>query len=284
VSDVPVWTCDFEAPEHLTVGHHFRLRCHGDIAVDWSADLPVIKPAKAEDEFALVILSAEQLKPQAVQLTVTGYRPGDHAPEYVRVMQGSRGFETEKPKWKIESVIAQDSAPPKPYPSVGPFSVFGPPWLALTLYLVLILAAVLLGRAIYRWIKRRAFRRELEAQRTALSPVRQFYRDARALRRRLNQATDSDELRRVGVDLDRQFRLFLMREFEVPALTSSDAGLVKELRRHHRPVMDVAGDDLRKTLRELSRAQARPATLAADVDQLLRMCVDVTEMIERGRK
>ena len=298
MSDVPVWTCTFgeitgtgatgtagASPpklDHLTAGDRFRMSCSGDLAVDWGPDVPVIKFAKPEHEYALVILAAENLRPQSAQFTVTGYRPGDHAPEYLRVMQNDRGFEFEKPKWKIESVLSADKKPAQPYPSVGPFHVRGPAWLGLTIALLLGLTAAWLIRWVYRWSKRRKFRRELEGLRTALTPAHQFYRDARALRRRLNAAVTSAEVAAVGGDLDANFRRMLAVKFEVPATSWTDAQIIKDLRRRHRPVMELAGDPLRKVLRELTRARGRTETPAADVDQLLRMCVDATELMERG--
>ena len=288
MSEVPVWTCDIAEIkdeshlEHLTVGDRFRLNCHGDIAVPWTADLPVVKMPKPEQDFTLAVLSAERLDPQAVQLTVTGYRPGEHAPEYVRILQGERGFEFEKPKWKIESVIKPGEGPPKPYPASGVHAVPAPWWLQWTFWALVIALVAAIGRQIWRWVKRRRFRRELKRHQTALAPVRQFYRDARGLRRRLNEDPAPDAPTRVGADLNRDFRLMLMRKYEAPALTLSNAKLVKDIRRRHRAVDVVVADALKKVLRELTRAGERQALTHADVDQLIRMAVDVAESLERG--
>jgi hypothetical protein len=289
VSEVPVWTCEFagvaddKGMDHLTVGDRFRMSCHGDIAVAWSADVPRVQMPKPEQDFTLAVLSAEKLDPHAVQLTVTGYRPGDHAPEYVRILQGDKGFETEKPKWKIESILQPSEKPPSPFPSEGYFSVLPPLWFVVVLLLTIIAAIV--GAILWgvRWYRGHQFKAELRSHQTALPPVRQFYRDSRALRRRLNQAGPS-ELPTVVADLNREVRKLLLRHFEIPALTYSDAATVKAITRRHGRESAGYAPLLRKTLRELTRALTNASVNAADVDQLIRMSVDLAESLERSSK
>ena len=292
MSDVAVWTCEFEpapgAPklDDLTVGAKFLLKCKGDLAVAWSADPLHIKFPKDEQAYALSILSADQLSPQSVQLTVTGYRAGEQTPDWFRVLQkdadGERGFEVVKPKWMIKSVLAPGK-PPQPYPSFGPWGLGLPMylWVSFALAAALLLAAG--GWFLLRLFQRRRVRETLRRHKTALSPAHQFYRDARAIRRRLDEATGPDVVRGIATDLAREFRMFLVREFEVPALDWSDAAVRRDLSRRHRAVDAAAGDALGKTLRELTRLLSRPAFLGEDVAQLLAMSLGTVEAVEAAR-
>lgn len=292
MSDVPVWSCEFEAApnqpklDDLTVGAKFRLNCHGDIAVAWSAEPLRVKFPKAEQAHSLAIIGAEQLNPQSVQLTVTGYRAGEQTPDWVRILQGEgaeqRGFETEKPKWTVKSVMSE-GAPKKPYPSFGPWGVSLPTsvWIGLAVLITALVAALIW--AVRRTWQRRRVRETLRRHRTALSPAHQFYRDARGLRRRLDEATAPETVRQVADDLSREFRLFLVREFEVPAEEWTDAAIRRDVARRFRAVGAQAGEGLAKTLRELTRLTSRPAALPEDVAQLLTMSLDTVEAIERAQ-
>ena len=99
---LPIWTCGF-APlkgegstplESLTVGAKFALNCHGEIPVEWKPEGTLMaRFAKKEEAYTLVVLKVEKLDGTSADFVVTGYKPGKHAPEYVRIVQGENGFE-----------------------------------------------------------------------------------------------------------------------------------------------------------------------------------------------
>ncbi|NJL24903.1 MAG: hypothetical protein HC902_06840 [Calothrix sp. SM1_5_4] len=199
---VPLWSCEFAEASgqgasrlsDLTVGAKFELKCHGDLAVDWAGgdERPVrVAFAKEDENYSLVVLKAESLAPREARLLVTSYKAGKHAPEWVRVLQGDKGFEFGKPQWEIKSVL-------KPGEQVQPYGPFGPWTLSLPLWLILLAVAVVtvLVYAVVRRVRRHHQRKrlleELGRHRTALSPLHQFYRDSRTLRRRVDGAKDED--------------------------------------------------------------------------------------------
>lgn len=274
-----MWSCEFGGGADLTVGAKFKLSCHGDIAVAWSGEPVHVAFAQPQDAYALVVLKSERLDPNAADFTVTAYKPGAHTPEYIRILQGDKGFEVDHPKWEVKSVL-DPKQQAKPYGPYGPFHISLPLWILIAAGVI----AALLVLAIYRFARRRVQRRrmldELKRHRTALSPLHQFYRDARHLRRRLHAAKTEEELKTIGQDLNREFRLYVLRRFEVPALEWTDAEILGDLRRRHRRVVVRAGDPLKRTLRELLRLQSRPRLLLEDVEQMHHMSLDAAEKLE----
>lgn len=291
MSEVPVWNCEFkQRPEHpelnaLTVGAKFEMQCRGDIPVAW--DKGPVEPAfkDKEQKYSLVVLESPRLDPNQVDLVVTGYKAGKFEPEYVRFMQGPHGFEVAKPKWEIQSVIKQNQGePPQPYPPFGPWSLALPVWI-----FVIIAIAVALGTFfVFRHLRRRAQRQrmleELKRHRTALSPIHQFYRDARLIRRKLHQAKTVEELKSISVELDKEFRLYVLRQFEIPTLDWTDGEILGDLRKRHARVYRQAGDPLKKTLRELFRVRERDQLLLHDLEQLHRMSLEAVERLESARE
>ncbi len=283
---LPIWKCDFNAADgghplnNLTVGSIFKLKCHGDIPVDWDKSaVSVVFPNKKEGEFTLVVLKADKLESTDAELTVTGYKAGQFKPEYIRLAQGKNAsgvIEIAKPAWEIRTVLKQGEQP-QPYPPFGPWGVGLPLWFMLVIGLLVGLITLFTVRFVRRRMQRQRMLTNLATHKTALSPVNQFYKDARQLRKRLNNAKTGEEIKDVAIQLDREFRLFVLRQFLVPALDWSDRAIVDDIRKRHRKIFETSGDSLRKALRELTRIKARAAVSVADAEQLHQICLDAVE-------
>lgn len=296
MSEVAVWNCEFfplksegaVALDALTVGARFGWKCHGDIGVPWDPQRPLELAFKEKDQqYTLAILKTLRLDPTDVQFEVTAYKPGDHKPEYVRVLQGQGtvgevGFEALKPAWTVQSVI-DPKQPPQPYGPFGPWSMTIPLWFTLAVALVIVAVAYSIFRRVRKYTQRRRMLEELARHRTALLPLHQFFRDARQLRRRLHTAKDIAELKAIGDDLDREFRLYVLRQFQVPALDWSNQDILKDLRRRHRKTFAVASDSLKRTLRELMKLKARAAIDPKDIEQIYNMSLETAEKLDGAR-
>lgn len=286
---LPIWTCDIlpskaenAVPlESLTVGAKFHMSCKGDIPVEWAEGPLQVQFAKKEETYILAVLKAEQLESTRAELMVTSYKPGEHKPEYVRIVQGTQGFEVSKPTWTIQSVLKKEEQP-QAFPPFGPWSLGFPLWIIIAVATVLGLLAFFIFRKSRRHIQRRRMLEELARHTTALTPINQFYRDARQLRRRLNTVKTAEELKPVAEDLNREFRLYVLRRFQIPTLDWSDRAIVEDLRKRHRKVYEQAGDSLKKTLRELSRLGSQPQVKPHDVEQLHQMSVQTAEKVEEA--
>ncbi len=299
MSDVAIWNCDFapltndgSSPNNgsqldgLTVGARFGWKCHGDIPIEWAAEqVPTLVFPKPEDSYSLAILKVVKQSPNDVFYEVTGYKPGQHAPEYVRVLQGKGtpgeiGFEATAPKWTIASVI-DPKQPPQAFPSLGPWSLSLPVWFMVSVGLVLLLLILIIVRIVRKYTQRRRVLEELARHKTALPPLHQFYKDARNLRRRMHAAKTREDLQSISTDLNQEFRLYVLRRFQIPTLEWSNAAILRDLRKRHRQVFEAARDPLKRTLRELERLNRRKEIELKDVEQMQRMSLDAAESLER---
>lgn len=298
MSDIPapIWSCEFfplkdevgaAALDGLTVGAKFGWKCHGDLAVQWpSQAIPKVTFAKPEDVHSLAILKVVRQDPNDVQYVVTAYKAGEHAPEYARVLLASGtgtevGFEATAPKWTVKSVL-NPQTPAQPYGPLGPWQLSLPLWFIIGAILFLIILAVSIYRKVRKYNQRRRMLEDLKRHSTAMRPLHQFYRDARQLRRRLNNVKEPSELGLISADLDREFRLYIVREFQIPALEWSTQAILKDLRQRHRKTYQGAGEPLRRTLRELSRLKSRSNIATQDVEQMQRMSLDAAERLQNA--
>jgi hypothetical protein len=294
MSEVPVWTCDLAAlPEKnandmtaLTVGARFGMKCHGEIAVAWDASKPHLAFATPDESYTLQILKVIRQDPNDAQYEVTSYKPGDHAPEYLRVLQGGpggeKGFEVAHPKWTVKSVLKPNEQN-QPYGSFGPWRLSLPLWFIILICVVSLAVIGFVVRRVRKYQQRRRMLEELDRHRTAMPPLHQFYRDARLLSRRMHTAKDPVEFKQLSEDLNREFRLFVLRQFRIPAFDWSNRSIVKDLRQRHRKVYRASGIPLRKTLRELDHLRSRNEITAKDIEQMYRMSLDTAEKLEGGR-
>jgi hypothetical protein len=300
MSEVPVWNCEF-APEtagegtsgsgvaldSLTVGAHFDLKCHGDIPVQWDKSAPTtLAFAKPEDEFTLAILTVKRQEPNEIDLVVTAYKAGQHNPDYVRILQSKgtaeeKGIEFAKPSWDVKSVL-DPKQPAQPIGPYGPWNLTLPMWFWLVLAIVIMALVYFIFSRFKKFQQKRRLREELARHKTAVLPLHQFYKDCRNLRRRVFDAKYASDYTTIAGDLNREFRLYVLRKFEIPTLDWSNSQILRELKRRHRHTYAQAGEPLRQALRELTKLSARSNLTAQDVEQVQRMSLDAAERLDTG--
>jgi hypothetical protein len=169
---------------------------------------------------------------------------------------------------------------PQPYGPFGPWKLDLPLWFVIAVIAGLVLLVWAVARRIRKYVQRKRMLESLKLHATALPPLHQFYRDARQLRRRMHNVKEPDELKGIGADLNRDFRLYVLRKFQIPTLDWSDREVLRDLRRRHRKTYNFAADPLRKMLRELSKLVGRDKVEAGDVEQLHRMSIDTAEKLD----
>ncbi len=260
MSEVAIWTCEFNGldtqgtPEHLTVGDKFRMNCHGDIAVPWSADVPTVMMPKPEDDFTLAGAFRREVGSAVVQLTITGYRPGEHAPDTSASCRVTKASKSKSRSGRLNRSSSRAKSRPSPIrrkvlPACCP--VLGVA--ALGAGRDFSIAGLVVGSR--RWLARRRFRDTLVRHQTVLPRCGNSIK-TRGFARRLNQATSASKSASSAVTSSATWRLFLMRQFEVPRSGASNAAIIKSVTTHRAKRERVPADDLRKVLRELTRANA----------------------------
>lgn len=291
---VPLWQCDFQplpaagvsglpsTPLNaLTVGAPFEMSCHGDIAVSWEKSSPQIQFAKDDDAYTLAILQVQQLDANSAQFIVTAYKPGDHHPDYLRVLTGKAGFESSHPEWKVQTII-KDKASAHPFPPVGPFTLSWPIWIWLVLAAIV---AVVAGIVTW-WIRRMRYKSRLQLalaeHASSMTALAQFHKNLRRLRRQAERP-DKEDWKAEWLDqLALATRVYFLREFDVLTTEMSFERIRGYLKKHHREIYRHASPALEKLMAEMRRFQGQLGVHGTkDFEQLVRMAQNLSEAVEK---
>lgn len=285
----PLWRCSFDqvppdiggAPlDQLTVGAKFQMNCQGEIAIPWKDGEPQIVFAKPEEEkYSLVILKTVRKEERATSYIVTSYKAGEHNPEYLRVLTGDQGFETSGLQWAVQSVLPKDKKP-EPYPSRGPFLMPLPIWIWGFVLLGVLLIGWVGWRLVRRTRQRRKVREILSGHASALPPHTQFHKDLRQIKKAIESQTEPVE---TSAKLDTEFRLYLLRAFEIPTLDWSDSEILRDLKKKNHALYASEAKRLAKCLRELGQLRKNPDVKAHDLEQMFKLCRDTVDRIEKVR-
>lgn len=285
-SDSPTkWECQLAQVEggptlpEFTVGTKFLLQCQGPSVGEWKSQMQLKFP-QAEQQYTLALLTTQKLGPNHGEWIVTGYKPGEHKPEWVEITDGVQRVRVEGLEWNINTVVkAESGQPPQPFPPYGPVSLIWPWWLWVSaLGLILIVAALVFWR-VRRHRARKALLERLKAKGTALTPYLEFHKNLRHLARRYAR-----EPREYVSQLDQGFRLYLTREFLVPADEWTDRAVLADIRRRHRPIYRDASVDLSSLLRELKRARQSEKLSVEDCEQLHEISRQLVEKIHSHKE
>lgn len=211
--------CQVESPperEFNRVGDFLRLQCKGENLPQISLPVQIVFPKK-EMEYSLHVLEVLESSPEKMSLVVTGYKPGEYVFEGVELKSGEIAVPLAKFQIKIESVVknpqeAQEFSAP-PLPLQYPFWF----WILLGAIGAAIIASFVLG-----WIgARRVVRRKqrLAQLKNNLSPILVAAKSLRILRKKVGPEFTKENFIN---ELDSVFRIFLTRQFQIPAEEWSD--------------------------------------------------------------
>lgn len=289
----PEWHCeikrDLKDEKPLTVGDEFELDCTGP---QLTLKYPVQIKLPEERQYALHILkknvlSADGTDPNLVtnthiSFTTTSYRAGQHKFSYLDIEDANgQGFVTQPIEFSVTSVLP-NPPPQSIYGGVAPMFMGIPWWIPFTILIVIV---VLLGW-IALFFKKRIERKNLEANiRKFQSPMGSFHQFSKDVRKLRNSAVFSErhqwaapQLQNYIFTLDELFRMFLLREFIVPATTWTSRQTLSAVKKKSKTTYRFFGDSLRKTMQELDRARSNYESMTSrDCDQLTQIvtkCVD----------
>lgn len=285
--ELPVWHCEFQPLENrsleaLTVGTKFLLSCRGDLRVEWKGRPHFVTPENTP-EHSLDILSVKTLESDRAEIIVTGYRPGEFKPNFVRVMGDASGFEATGLEWKIQSVIKQGEQP-KPYGPFGPFQFPFPIWVWEVLALVLILIVAMIWWSVRRILKRRRLQAHLAAYKnSAISPAAQFQKELRAILKKINSsyAVDISEWSR---NLDQAIRVYLLREFRILTFDEPRSRLLKHWSEADRGSFEEFAPVLKRIFSEMDRFESHAKEHApTEFEQIVSMARTWNDKIEKWK-
>lgn len=275
------WTCSIitEPKEQgsYTVGEVFQLECEGE-------DIAFVDPltVKAEDaeEYQLVLLKQLKVSDREVLYQATSYRVGDHRKPIVFVDAEGKEFKAENVQYKVRSVLEQK----KPFGSIMPMATGYPVWL----FFGLIVAAMVVVGWVLVFLKRRLQKRSLEKNikkfQSPLGSYNQYSKDMRRLKRTVVFSERNDwaeeQVKSYLEDLDESFRLFVLREYVVPATTWPSRRVLTAVRKKDKRNFGRYGSELSRAFKELDRAKQSVNTVnSKDCEQLTKICWKVVDKI-----
>ena len=287
---LPFWTCQIESSPRdgeWTVGEIIPLSCEGPRVSFESTDLQFAH-ADPLQKYSLKILDVESQTENSLQLRATTYTPG--ANEFKATVLTDKG----RPVLQVESMVIPTksvikSEDPKPFGPITAFKVGYPLWLWLGL------AALILGilfLSVFRFRRKVQMKKvidELQQHNTALGAFNQFNKDIRQLGRSYifgeQKAWPEEKKQRYVQSLDEIFRMYLLREFFVPALDWDTNLTLRTLSSQDKKRFFRYGHDLKRVLQELDQAKKDTDKLKAqDCKQLTQMTTRVSQQIWKARK
>lgn len=289
--------CKVEIPEvpeltsqELTVGREFLLVCEGEFPKTLKQEELkfILQPA---EKYQIHLLSFEFRSPNQADLKVTSYKAGQFQFQNLQITDGTETLELGPIQYAVQSVLPQGEQgqpPPKqePYGPIGPASVSTPLlyWAILAGIVALLLGAVF--SRIYRMVQRKNMLARLKEHDAAMSPISQFHQSMRKLQRSntvfFGGAASAEDIKACVKETEQMLRLFLTRQYQLPAFEWSQRLILKDLKKHHPAVFAEFGNILAKLMKEYSRAQEDQENLTTQ--DALNIATATRKMIEGMEK
>lgn len=288
--NLPEWNCQLQTSpsnEQWTVGELFTMSCSGPNAEFLSTNLQFDQKAK-DKAYQIRILEVSEQSENSLTLQATTYNPGNHQMEELYIMDQGKPVVKVKPfTLPVKSVITKQ--PAQSYGPIMAMKMAYPVWLWGVLFAVVVAGV---SFVIFRMRRRSQMRKvfeELQQHNTALGAFNQFNKDLRLLGRQyiFGKGTEWEESKKVRYveSLDEIFRMYVLREFFVPALDWNTNLVVRTISKKDRKRYPAYGESLRKFLKELDRAKNDTNKLKNhDCKQLTQMAKRVSQSIWRVRK
>lgn len=286
---LPTWNCRVDgtpADQQWTVGEVFYLLCDGPTTTFDSSELSFKEEEKTGYE--IKVLEVTKQTNNSLEVRATSYIPAVHKFEKLMIYEGETAKAKVEPfQLPLKTIITDPQQ--KPYGPIAAMQMAYPMWIYIAVAAILVVG---IFGGLFRMNRKAQMRKvidELKAHNTALGAFNQFNKDLRTLGRQYifgdKQGWSGSKKKSYIESLDGIFRMYLLREFYVPALDWSSNLVVKTIHKQDRKRYDRYGDDLQKFLKELDRAKTDVEKLQVhDCKQLTQMAKRVTQDIWKVRK
>jgi hypothetical protein len=290
-TSLPQWKCEFSKSDRpWTVGDRQILNCQGEASIQPLGTSAQLSLTDKKLDYTLSLLEVVQSDPNKAQLVVTGYKPGNFTSSIVvesSVGDGKTGFKTEPLQWQITSVIQQKSKqePPKPYPQFGPYKLNYPGLWFVLVGVAIVLAVTFVVLKLKKMYDRKKLRERLQEHSSALGAFHQFNKDLRGIVREIRSVARGNEfsqstLEKTVVEMDRDFKMYLVRELLVPANEWGRGATLSEIKRTHKRIYREFGGEIKTVLSELDKAKGATPTYE-DCEQLAHMARKTVESVHK---
>lgn len=266
------WDCSVSNAENLTVGSPFVLSCSG-APVSLDQQKLVITTVEG-DPLTLHLLEAKKFSPEGMDGLVTGYRPIAATDMTFLLTDGAGRVELQKVTYTVKSVIKDPKQ--EPYPGYPPWVMSFPLWLWLGLLAIWLIVVGLIIRFVYvRSRDAKLFKAAL-AYRTNRSAMDEYFKDVRAVEKKLETQMISEA--GLVAELEQILRLYLTRQFGIPAHAWSLGRTLKYLQRNQQRLFRIEGIRIKSTIAEIEKSKSTQLS-KKDISQLMRMIAAMAEGI-----
>lgn len=292
LNELPVpdgqWSCELQKDQvdlsALQVGDLFRLHCEGDaLGVKLNEQAQFLFQQK-KSKNTLKIIEVTYSDYQKLQAKVTGYKPGNYTEAKWVITDGTTVIaSTQALEWKVNSLFTQKNPPPeKPIGPMGPLGLSYPWWYWGGIGGA-VLAVILIGA--FRWRKswkRKKLIEGLKEHQTALGPYNQFHKEIRLITRKISYSGHGHDVAPTVAlaEIEKSFRLYLMRQFLVPAEEWSDREILKDIKKQRRKLYEELSDPIQKLLKEYRSLKKSQKLNLHDCQQLTQMTRRVVDKID----
>lgn len=284
-------SCTVENTKDLTVGKPFDVYCASSAPDQWSGITPdnaTLKIADA-DKYKIKLLKLDYPNKDQAHLVVASYKVGSHNLAGLQLMGGDHVVSLSPIPFSVVSVIDQQPPPEEPYAARGPLKLSLPIWYWLVLAAVIVFFAGIVAYRVWERSKKKKLLEKMHIFETAQTPFFQFHQSIRKALREIGFAVEgndnSDLLSSAVKTVDEAYRIYLARTFFVPTMDWSEKHILSDLKKNYSRVYAEQRDGFKKSLAELSRAQAvllRKEKLSTkDVEQLLKLVRDHVDQVDR---
>lgn len=306
-STAPSWSCSVAtAPKDaggFTVGEVFQLTCEGP-SVALKEPLRVQLPdvmAAAKDgkppvkdpnvKYKLVLLKPLNVTDNKLEYQATGYIPGEMDLKSFKIVDAeNKEILVPQVTFKVQSVIDPNQQPkPEPFGPIGPLRMEWPVWIffaALVTLLVLIGWGIVFFR---RWVQKKNLERNIKKYLSPMGSYHQYNKDLRLLKQGVvftsHQSWAEAEIKQYMVQLEDHFKMFLLREFIIPAKSWSKSLIVKNIQLKDKKGFPTYQKNLLRALTELDKYKEAPETLKPrDCEQITLFCAQAVDSIWSAKK
>ncbi len=248
--------------QELTVGRHLILSCHGEIDASFN-----IKEAQIQlDEKSkntVVVLKADFKSPSSIDVDMTFYSAGEFKFPDLILGDGKSEVHLGPQNFKIETILEKkaDGKPQEPFGPILPASLTWPALYTLLLIGAFSLFIAGLTAGIIRRLRYKALIAKLKNHDSITLPDLQFYKSLRAAEANAYPIAD----------IEKSFRLYLLRRFQVPAFDLKDRALLSFFKKSH-PWLKKQRQEIKKIISDidlLSTANSKASVASTEQDKKL---------------
>lgn len=271
------WECSLATQpkdaKGFTVGETFEMRCAGT-SLPLEEPLRIVNPEKIK--YSLVYLKTLKKTENELSFLATTYMPTPVEHPFIHVVDAKDGgFISQKFQLKAQSVIDPKKPPEAPFGPIQPMSLAWPYWI---FFVALICAAVAVAWGLVflrRYLQQRHLEKNIRKFQSPLGSYHQFSKDLRLLKRGVifSGTWSESQTQSYMVKLDEIFRMFVLREYTVPALSWSISRIAQQVHKKNRNHYSDFKNEFLKAFNELERAKSQIHDLKPqDCEQLTNLC------------